>query len=249
MLGFGIVGDGVTADVTGTSTLLAAHSEKPLLNPAIQNLRHVVDGWIPFTLLDCGGLSVKWCKDLVSGFCGRDVTYEELIQLAMQAAPGSGGLLFYPYMLGERRRENTTARGGYFGISLNHSAPEMVRAVMEGVALAMGKDVAVFRNCGLEIRSILSVGGGTRNELWNQIKADVTRLPLELSEEPEAGLKGAALLAAAGVGMVDTLTETALARRSVTRTIEPDPDTCAVYDAVQREFLRVYERMLGFWKS
>ncbi|MBC8877151.1 MAG: hypothetical protein H8E44_47590 [Planctomycetes bacterium] len=247
MLGFGIVGEGVTADVTGTSTLLAAHSRKPLVDPAIQNLRHVVDGWIPFTILDCGGLSMKWCKDLVEATCGREVSYDELIEMASQAQPGSDGLLFYPYMLGERRRENTTSRGGYFGISLNHSSSHFVRAVMEGVALAMGKDVTIFRERGLNVEKILSVGGGTRNELWNQIKADVTRSPLELSDEPEAGLKGAALLAAAGVGLIDDPAKTAIERRTATRTVQPDPDTFEAYKAAQNEFIRVYEHMLGFW--
>ncbi|GAG51505.1 unnamed protein product, partial [marine sediment metagenome] len=63
MLGFGIVGEGIASDVTGTSTLLAMHSPRPLVHPAVFNLRHVVDGWIPFKLLDTGGLSVTWCKD------------------------------------------------------------------------------------------------------------------------------------------------------------------------------------------
>ena len=81
MLGFGIVGAGVTADVTGTSMLLAAHTEKPLVDPSVQNLRHVVPGWIPFTILACGGLSVKWFKDLATAMCGRDVSYEQLIEM------------------------------------------------------------------------------------------------------------------------------------------------------------------------
>jgi len=247
MLGFGIVGEGVTADVTGTSTLLAAHSKRPLVDPAIQNLRHVVDGWIPFTILDCGGLSMTWCKDLVEAICGREVSYDELIEMASKAPPGSDGLLFYPYMLGERRRENTSSRGGYFGISLNHSSSHFVRAVMEGVALAMGKDVTIFRERGLNVEKILSVGGGTRNELWNQIKADVTRSPLELSDEPEAGLKGAALLACAGVGLIDDPAKTAIERRAATRTVQPDPETLEIYQAAQNEFIRVYEHMLGFW--
>ncbi|MCP4781940.1 MAG: hypothetical protein GY903_14410 [Fuerstiella sp.] len=247
MLGFGIVGQGVTADVTGTSTLLAAHSPEPLVDPAIQNLRHVVDGWIPFTILDCGGLSMKWCKDLVSDMCGRDVSYDELIERASEAAVGSDGLVFFPYMLGERRRENTTSRGGYFGLNLNHSAPHMVRAVMEGVAFAMGKDVSIFRERGLNVERIFSVGGGTRNKLWNRIKADVTHSTLELSDEPEAGLKGAALLAATGVGLIDDPVQVAVDRRAKTQTVEPDPDAAAAYADLQTEFVRIYDHMLGFW--
>jgi len=247
MLGFGIVGEGVTADVTGTSMLLAAHTEKPLVDPAIQNLRHAVDGWIPFTILACGGLSMKWCKDFATAMCGRDVSYEQLIEMASGVPAGSEGLIFYPYMLGERRAENTTSRGGYFGIMLNHSAGHFVRAVMEGVALAMGKDVATFRRLGLDVLRILSVGGGTRNELWNQIKADVTQIPVELADEPEAGLKGAALLAAAGVGLIDDPAAAAVARRQATRTVQPDSETLEAYQTAQKEFVRVYDHMLGFY--
>ena len=249
MLGFGIVGQGVTADVTGSSTLLAAHTQKPLLNPAIQNLRHVVDGWIPFTILDCGGLSMKWCRDLVSSMRGKDASYDELIDMAAQAAPGSDGLTFYPYMLGERRRENRQSRGGYFGLTLDHAAPQFVRAVMEGVALTMGKDILEFRKQGHEVRHLMSVGGGTRNELWNRIKANVIGAPLQLSEEPEAGLKGAALLGAAGAGLIQDVTQTAIERRAKTRVVEPDHDISRTYQSIQSEYIRIYEHMLGFWAS
>ena len=247
MLGFGVVGSGVTADVTGTSMLLAAHTEKPLVDPSIQNLRHVVPGWIPFTILACGGLSMKWCKDLASSMCERDVSYDELIEMAQKVPPGSEGLTFYPYMLGERRAENTTSLGGYFGISLNHTAGHFVRAVMESVALVMGKDVAQFRALGMDVTKVRSVGGGTRNKLWNQIKADVMQVPLELDEEPEAGLKGAALLAAAGVGMIDDPAAAAVARSKADRTVQPQNETTQAYQAAQKEFVRIYDHMLGFW--
>lgn len=247
MLGFGIVGEGVTADVTGSSTLLAAHSIKPLLDPAIQNLRHVVDGWIPFTILDCGGMSMKWCRDFAASMRGSDVTYEELIAMASKAPAGSDGLIFYPYMLGERRRENIKSRGGYFGITLNHSAPHFVRSVMEGVALTMGKDIGDFAKKGHKVRRLLSVGGGTRNELWNKIKASITGAPIELSDEPEAGVKGAALLGAAGAGLIGDLAKTAVERRAKTRTVQPDRKMMKQYREVQKEYIRIYEHMLGFW--
>jgi sugar (pentulose or hexulose) kinase len=248
MLGFGLVGEGVTADVTGTSTLLAAHAAHPLLDPTIQNLRHVVPGWIPFTLLDCGGLSMSWCRDLVRTMAGREVEFDEMIALASGVPAGSDGLLFLPYMSGERRHDNTLARGGYCGLTLNHQTPHFIRAVMEGVAFAMGKDVRTFRACGREVTRVYSVGGGTRNLLWNQIKADVMQVPLELSDEPEAGLQGAALLAAAGVGLISDPGAEALRRRKPLCTITPDRAASARYQAAQAEFIRVYEHMLGFWQ-
>ncbi|HYW79528.1 MAG TPA: FGGY family carbohydrate kinase [Thermoguttaceae bacterium] len=251
MLGFGIVGEGIASDVTGTSTLFATHSPRPLVHPAVQNLRHVVDGWIPFTILDCGGLSMKWCQDLITSAIGggESVPFERLIEMARTVPEGSEGLLFYPYMLGERRRENTTARGGYFGITLNHKAAHFVRAAMEGVALAMGRDVALFRSLGLDVDKVLCVGGGARNELWNQIKADVVGAPLEISEEPEAGLKGAALLGAAGAGLIDDPVAVACQRRTVAKTVSPRVEESKQYQTTLEEFSRVYDHMLGFWQA
>ena len=105
----------------------------------------------------------------------------------------------------------------------------------------------LFGSLGLEVSEVFCVGGGSRNELWNQIKADVIGIPLQLSSEPEAGLKGAALLGAAGVGLIDDLLCAALNRRKVDKTIEPQTAIRDVYRAAQREYSRVYDHMLGFW--
>jgi len=249
MLGYGIIGEGIAADVTGTSTLLAVHARQPLVHPAVQNLRHVVDGWIPFTILDCGGLSVTWCRDLVSSAREEEASFERLIEMASQVPEGSDGLVFYPYMLGERRRENTAARGGFFGITLGHTAGHFARAVMEGVALAMGRDVALLRGLGVEVDRLLCVGGGARNPLWNQIKADVVQAPLELSEEPEAGLQGAALLAAAGAGLIDDPASVAIQRRTAGTVVAPRLESTRRYQAALAEFTRIYDHMLGFWQT
>jgi xylulokinase len=248
MLGFGVVGEGLAADVSGTSTLFALHSPRPLIHPAVYNLRHVVDGWIPFSLLDSGGLSITWAKDLVGSARGSDVSFDELIDMATRVPAGSDGLLFYPYLLGERRPQNTQARGAFFGVTLQHTAAHFVRAVMEGVALGLGKDAALFRSLGIEVDRIFCVGGGARNPLLNQIKADVVGVPLELADEPEAGLQGAALLAAAGAGLIDDPGAMACQRRVATKTVRPRPDTAERYQAALRQFLRTYDHMLG-WQT
>ena len=249
MLGFGIVGEGIASDVTGTSTLFAMHSPKPLIHPAVYNLRHVVDGWIPFKLLDTGGLSVTWARDLLTSARGEEVSFDELIEMASQVPEGSDGLLFYPYMLGERRPENTAARGAYLGIGLNHTAGHFARAAMEGVALAMGLDLEQFKGLGMAVDRFLCVGGGTRNPLWNQIKANVVGMPLELSDEPEAGLKGAALLGAAGVGLIDDPATVACQRRVATQVVNPQPEGVQRYRTALEDFRRMYDHLLGFWQT
>ncbi|WP_018970239.1 xylulokinase [Rubritalea marina] len=246
MLGFGIIGEDVVADVTGTSSLLAGHSPEPVIDPAIQNMRHIVDGWVPFTILDCGGMSMKWCKELMSSVNG-ECSYEQLIAAAEDVEAASDGLFFFPYMRGERRSENVNSKGGYFGISTEHNAAHFTRSVMEGVAFAMGKDAGIFRSCGLELTTIMSVGGGTRNQLWNNIKAAVLNLPMQISPEPEAGIKGCALLGEKAAGFIDDVGAEAIARRQASNTVTPDPEWVETYAKGQKEYNRIYDHMLGFW--
>lgn len=249
MLGFGLIGEGITADVTGTSNLLATHSREPLIHPAIQNLRHVVDGWIPFTIIDCGGLSMKWCRDLMSSAAEKEFSYDALIQRAQSIPLGSEGLLFYPYMLGERRPENTSARGAFFNLGLHHTAAHMIRAIMEGVALATWQNANRFRALGHAIDTVLCVGGATRNALWTQMKADMLGVPLRLSAEPEAGIKGAGMLGAAAAGLIDELADEALRRRGIDSMVEPCQTNAPLYAEVLKEFERMYDHMLGYWQS
>jgi sugar (pentulose or hexulose) kinase len=215
----------------------------------MQNLRHVTGGWVPFVMLDCGGLSVKWCLDLMSSARQKDISFETMIAMAEQAPPGSDGLIFYPYMLGERRPDNTAARGGFFGITLNHRAHHFARAVMEGVALALGMNLMHFRNRDVDIGRVYCVGGGTRNSLLNQIKADVLKLPLYIADEPEATLKGAGLLGAFGLGFIDDIADVAQACCGYTTVIEPDKKSARLYERYQENFNRVYEYMLGFYQD
>jgi len=234
--------------VTGSSTLFAVHSPRPLIHPAVQNLRHVVDGWIPFTILDCGGMSVAWLKDWLNSLPGFETDFDRVVDLAARAPAGSEGLIFQPYLLGERRRENTGGRGSFLGVTLNHKAEHFARAVMEGVALAMGRDALLFRQLGVKVDRLLCVGGGARNALWSQIKANVVNMPLELADEPEAGIQGAALLAAAGAGLVADPAAEAVSRCEVKKVVAPEPEGVTCYERSLAEFTRGYEHLLGFWQ-
>jgi len=124
----------------------------------------------------------------------------------------------------------------------------MARAVMEGVALAMGKDAGLFAKLGFKPDQIFSVGGGTRNKLWNEIKAGVLGQTIRIAPEPEAGIKGCGLLGAAGAGLIDDPAATALARRAASQAIDPVAADRAAYAHAQQEFNRFYNHMLGYSK-
>jgi len=247
LLGLGLVGEGTAVDMTGTSTLFVVHKDKPIVHPLVQNLKHVIEGWIPFTILDTGGLSMKWCKDFLSSIGKEEISYEQMINMARNTPIGCEGLMFYPYMLGERRQENTMARGCFFGLTLNHKAGHLARSVMEGVSLALSKDVQNFRNLGVEIKQIYCVGGATRNKLLYQIKGDVTQLPQILTDEPEASLRGCGLLAAFGLGLIEDITEVASIKNPNNVIINPNKAVAKQYEKLLVEFKRMYEHLTGYW--
>lgn len=247
LLGLGLVGEGSAVDMTGTSTLFVVHKDKPIVHPLVQNLRHVIKGWVPFTMLDTGGLSMKWCKDFLSSIGKGEISYEEMIDMAKDIPIGSESLMFYPYMLGERRQENTMARGCFFGLNLNHTAAHLARAVMEGVALAIGKDVQNFRDLGVNIQQVYCVGGATRNKLLYQIKADIMQLPQIITEEPEASLRGCGLLAAYGLGFLKDVGEIAQTMDSKNIIISPNKSSAEKYAKLLEEFKRMYNHLLGYW--
>ena len=249
LLGLGMAGKETAIDMTGTSTLFVVHRDKPIVNSAVQNLRHVIDGWLPFTMLDCGGLAMRWCKNFLSSTGLGEISYEQMIEMAEKISVGCDGLTFYPYLLGERRPDNVFAKGCFFGLSLNHNAGHVARSVMEGVALALGKDMQIFKNLGVNVKNVKCVGGATRNKLLYQIKADIMQIPQILSEEPEASLRGCALLAAYGSGILKDLKETTLIENQNNIIIKPNKRVAENYNNKQKEFNKMYDHLLGYWKQ
>ncbi|MFX0076163.1 MAG: FGGY-family carbohydrate kinase [Candidatus Hermodarchaeota archaeon] len=249
LLGLGLVSEGTAVDMTGTSTLFVVQKDKPIVHPAVQNLRHVVDGWIPFTILDTGGLSMKWCKDFLNSANSSEISYAQMIEMAENIPCGSEGVIFYPYLLGERRQDNVFAKGCFFGLTLRHKAAHIARSVMEGVALALGKDIQTFKKIGVNINQVLCVGGATRNKLLYQIKADITQIPHIITDEPEASLRGCGLLAAFGLRIIERFNYNILSDNLKYTIIEPNKDKAAQYKKTQSEFNRMYDRFIGFWKE
>lgn len=247
LLGLGLIDDSTAVDMTGTSTLFVVHKDHPIIHPLVQNLRHVVKGWVPFTILDCGGLSMQWYKEFLDSMCNKEVSFEEMINMAEKIPVGSEGLLFYPYMLGERRKENILGRGSFYGLTLNHKASHFTRAIMEGVALALGKDVQNFKDVGVGVKKVYCLGGATRNKLLYQIKANVMQLPQILTDQPESSLKGCGLLAAYGLHLIKDF-NTYLQENDTKKTIiNPSPNLTKQYEKIQKEFNKMYDHMLGYW--
>jgi xylulokinase len=202
----------------------------------LMNLHHVMDGWIPFGITDSGGFSLKWFKD---SFCQYQIeqakrqgvdAYDILNDLAANISPGCEGLLFSPYLMGERTLGTPYARGNFFGLTPRHGVGAMVRAIMEGVTFELRRTLEIVRNAGHPIDVIYHSGGGAYSDLWSQIKADIYQTPVRTFANNEGGILGAAILAGVGVGLYED--EGAGARQCLRydKTFLPDASLVERYD-------------------
>lgn len=186
---------------------------------------------------DTGGMCLRWLRENVLD--GAD--YEALTALAAGSVPGSGGVLFTPWLAGERSPvTDRRARAGFHNLSLATTRADMVRAVLEGVAYNnRWLHEAVEDFAGRRLDPIRIIGGGARSDLWCQIHADVMDRTIERAAEPlHTNLRGAALIAALALGAIREDEVRALVPAEATFT--PDPATRPVYDRLYAEFPRLY---------
>lgn len=205
--GAGVVGLHDAYCYIGSSSWIAFVSPDPLYDPLQRTFTfaHLDPAYLfPTGTMQCAGGSFDWLERLLRGDADER-QYARLDALASQVEPGAGGLLFLPYLIGERSPHwNPKARGSFVGLTMAHGRAEMARAVLEGVALNLRIILDAFRQQGAPIRDLRVIGGGARSALWRQILADVLDLPLLRAQlSVEATSLGAAVAGGVGVGLFE----------------------------------------------
>jgi xylulokinase len=167
---------------------------------------------------------------------------ERLLAEAETAPPGCDGLLFLPYLDGERSPIwDAAARAAFLGVNSQHSRPHFLRAVLEGVAFSMNQIIGIARTqTGIEPSAFMVSGGGAKSALWSQIRADVSQLPVNVCKETETGALGAAILAAVAAGLYDDLAQAAAKMVSVERTVGPNAGHRTLYAESQARYEAAY---------
>jgi xylulokinase len=198
---------------------------------------------------ETAGACLQWLRDRVIGDqAGAGPSFPELIKLAATAEPGSGGVLFTPWLAGERSPiDDRNARGGFHNLSLGTDLAALTRAVLEGVAYNnRWLHEAVERFVRHRLEPIRVFGGGAQSDLWCQIHADVLgREIAQVADPMHANLRGAAILAGLALGHMDAATADNLC--PVAATYRPDPDRAAMYDRLYREFPGLYKMQKGLF--
>jgi xylulokinase len=213
-VGVGAVRPGVVGLVLGTSGVVFAPTAAPLVEPEgrLQAHCHAVPGrWHLMGVMLSAAGSLRWYRDTVA----PKADYDELLAPAAAIPAGSEGLVFLPYLTGERAPyPDPNAKGAFIGLTVRHGLPHMTRAVLEGVAFGLRDSFELIRGAGLgQIDQVRVSGGGARSALWRQILADVLDTELVTVNTTEGAAYGAALLAGVGAGVwedVDTACESAI---------------------------------------
>jgi xylulokinase len=199
----------------GTSGQVFAVTARPVIDPQgrIHSLCHVVpDRWHVMGAILAGGLALRWLRDILTPPGDPPPEYDALTAEAAPIPAGADGLIFLPYLQGERTPHmDPQARGVFFGLRSDHTRAHLVRAVMEGVVFALRDGLEVFRALGIAPAEMRVAGGGARSPLWRQIQRDVFELPVCATAADHGAAYGAALLAAVGAGAFATAADAARA--------------------------------------
>jgi xylulokinase len=192
--------------------------------------------YTPCGTMQAAGYSYRWFRDALC----PNMQYDAINDLAEASRPGANGLLFLPYLLGERSpRWDLGARGAYVGLSVSTSRGDMARAVMEGVALNL-KIILDILNGACEIDKVTMIGGGAKGALWLQILSDVWQKPLACIENPgEATSMGAAVCGGVGIGAFDSFQAVSRFTRSV-KEILPNKNNARLYEKLSKAFEMAY---------
>jgi FGGY-family pentulose kinase len=252
-LGLGVVEPGKLALITGSSHVIIAQAAEAIHDPGFWGA--YTDAMIPgqYTI-EAGqastGTVVAWFKKQFAGDLAAEAErrgvdpYVVLNELAAEVRVGSDGLVVLDYFQGNRSpHTDPHVRGVVWGLSLSHGPGHLFRAILEGVCYGTEDIFRNLREQGFELREVVASGGPTRSELWMQMHADVSNVPISLTRESEAPVLGSAMLAAVGAGIYPSVQAAAERMVHVERTIEPDPARHEEYRFYLDRYLETYPRM------
>ena len=239
-VGMGILQPGSVSATIGTSGVVFAATAQPTKDPKgrLHTFCHAVPGvWHVMGVTQSAGLSLSWLKETF--FAGQ--SYEALNQAAAEIAPGANGLMWAPYLLGERTPHlDPEVRAAFAGIGAQHTAAHFVRAVLEGVAYSLEDTFALFRELEIPVSGIRLGGGGARGTLWRCIQAGIYAHAVEVLVAEEGGAFGCALLAGVGVGHWADLDQACAQAIRVAERIEPNAGDVEAYKEGYARWRKLY---------
>jgi D-xylulose kinase len=250
-IGVGNIAPGVFSACTGSNVTVVAVVARPTIDPHRQLpcfYFGLPDTYMMHAFSMTGGMVLRWFRDEFGQeemAAGGDA-YERLARAAAAVAAGSEGLVLLPHFQGAGPPEsNPDARGVLYGLSLHHTKAHVTRAILESIAMIVHRMIDAVRAMGIEVHEIRCLGGGARSGVWNQIMADVNRLPVTTMQNTgDAACLGAAVLAGTAAGVWPSAAEALGSIIECKTRFQPDPATGDAYADAYRTYCRLYEALL-----
>ncbi|WP_089964729.1 xylulokinase [Lihuaxuella thermophila] len=240
-VGAGVLSEGKTMCSIGTSGVVLSYEStgERVFSGEVHYFNHAKPGaYYLMGVTLAAGYSLDWFRSTFDG----DISFGELVKQAVGVPVGARGLLFTPYLVGERTpHADGDIRGSFIGIDASHTKWEFARAVIEGITFSLHESIEILKQSGKSVESVVSIGGGAKSGEWLQIQADVfDAAVVKLKNEQGPGM-GAAMIAACGCGWFDSLEECAAAFVQVGQVIQPRPESVEQYRQLFAVYRDVYE--------
>ena len=252
-IGTGVAEDGKAFATIGTSGVVFAHTDNPVIDPKgrVHTFCCAVPGaWHVMGVTQAAGLSLKWFRDQ---FCdaekqtARNLGVDEYMLMDQEAALspiGANRLLYLPYLMGERTPHlDADARGVFFGLSAMHQKRDMIRAVMEGVAFSLRDCMEIFREMQISVSEMTACGGGGTSALWRQMLADLFGCPIHTTVSREGAALGAAILAMVGTGAYPSVPDACHEIVRPANACQPDAAAVPVYAQYYQLYREIYPQL------
>jgi xylulokinase len=258
-VGNGIVKEGIISSTIGTSGVVFAHMDKIEIDMLgrVHTFCHAVPGaWHVMGVTQGAGLSLKWFRD---NFCIEEMRTADLMGIdpyvlmdkeAAKIPAGSEGVIYLPYLMGERTPHlDPDAKGVFFGLSAAHNKGHMIRAVLEGVVYSLRDCMEIIRGMGIKASQVRASGGGGRSPIWRQMQADMFRTDICTINSSEGPALGVAILAGVASGVYENVVSACERIISVRETQDADEESALVYDKYYRIFQSIYYSLKDDFKD
>ncbi len=256
-LGAGVIHVGETQEQGGQAGGMSICIEEYAADPRLIMGAHVVPGqWLLQGGTVGGGGVMRWFEKEFAGY-EREIadrvgksSLDQLNEIAQETPPGSDGVVFLPYMAGERSPIwDPNAKGVYYGLDFNKTKGHMVRAAMEGVAFSLKHNLDIAEDTGAKVEELRAMGGSANSLLWTQIKSDITGKPIVVPSSDTATTLGAVILAGVGVGVYKDFEEAVHMTVKLTRRHEPDMEKHRLYQKNYEMYLELYESLKSLMRK
>lgn len=249
LISSGSLKKGVVCDRGGSSQGVNICWDKPFSDSRLFEAQHpLAEGLYHISgLMATTGKALHWYKNL---YYGKGAHFEKFFEDASKSVPGSKKLIFLPYLTGERTPWwDSNARGVLFGLSLEHSKHDIVRSILEGTGFGINHILRLFKSHGAHASEIRVCGGQAKSPLWNQIKADITNLPVITNKVSDGATLGLAIIAGVGIGTYKNITETANRIVKTAQIFEPNKSNHKIYSQMQEIYENLYPALKSQFKK